>query len=201
MPSRPIFPSSYARSRGRIPSSNHSWMFGSTRSRTHSRTVSRTRISSSDNSASIPRKSYGSGDPDVEVWWLTASSVLRATGVFGPAGPGGSAHGDLGDALHAALDVLLAELDLGEVAGQVVVVGLHVEVAVAAQVEHDHSLLAGLLRRHRLVDRRADGVVRLGRRDDPLRPGELHACLEHLVLRVGAGLHESLPNQQRDGWR
>ena len=58
------------------------------------------------------------------------------------------------------------------------VVGGHVEVAVAAEVEQDHPLLARLLGRLGLVERRADRVRGLGRRDDPLGAGEADRGLE-----------------------
>ena len=53
-------------------------------------------------------------------------------------------------------------------AGQVRVVGGEVEVAVAAEAEEDHPLLARLGAASRLVDRRAERVGGLGRRDDAL---------------------------------
>ena len=61
------------------------------------------------------------------------------------------------------------ELEVGQRAREVVVVGLHVEVPVAAEVEQDHALLTRLARRDRLVDRALDRVVGLGGRQDALR--------------------------------
>ncbi len=75
----------------------------------------------------------------------------------------------LGQRRQRCVLVGLLELHLGQTAVQVVVVGLHVEVTVTAQVEQDDALLAGFLRRERLVDRALDRVARFGRRDDPLR--------------------------------
>src|SRR6185437_16374589 len=76
------------------------------------------------------------------------------------------------------------ELDLWKAPRQEVVVGLHVEVPVSAEVEQDDLRLAGLPRTDRLVDHRPDGVIRLRGRHDPLSPSELYARVEHLVLRV-----------------
>ena len=56
------------------------------------------------------------------------------------------------------------ELDLRKAPRQEVVVGLHVEVPVSAQVEQDDLRLAGLPRTDCLVDHRPDGVVRLRER-------------------------------------
>src|SRR5579884_2326283 len=61
MPSRPRLPSSFPSSRGSVPASNHSVMFGAIRSRTKARTVSRIIRSSSVRSASTFKKSMGLG--------------------------------------------------------------------------------------------------------------------------------------------
>src|SRR3990170_2779362 len=79
-----------------------------------------------------------------------------------------------------------------ELAAEVLVVGGHVEVAVAGEVEEDRFLLAALFARERLVDRHADGVVRLGRRQDALGARELHARLEGRKLRHRDRLDETL---------
>jgi hypothetical protein len=63
---------------------------------------------------------------------------------------------------------------------------------VPAEAEQDHALLAGLLGGERLVDRRADRVRGLGRRDDPLRAREVQRRGERLVLAVGARLDQGL---------
>jgi hypothetical protein len=84
------------------------------------------------------------------------------------------------------------ELDLREAPRQEVVVGLHVEVPVSAQVEQDDLRLAGVPRSDRLVDHRSDGVVRLRGRHNPLSPSELHARVERLVLCVCPSLHASV---------
>ena len=81
------------------------------------------------------------------------------------------------------------DLAVDEPAVEEVVVGREVEQAVAGVVEEDHALLARLLGRERLVDRGADGVTGLGRRDLALGAGELHRGLERLALRVGDRLH------------
>ena len=77
--------------------------------------------------------------------------------------------------------------------GQIGVVGGEVEVAVAAEAEQDRALLARLLGRRGLLDRRADRVRGLGRGDDALGAGELDGRLERLVLAVGARLDRRPP--------
>src|SRR4029450_6044460 len=77
--------------------------------------------------------------------------------------------------------------DIKEIPRQVVLVGLEVEVAVAAEVEDDR-LGPALPAPQGLVDPGPDGVGRLGRREDALGAGELHRRLEHLGLRVGGRL-------------
>src|ERR687897_2939677 len=87
--------------------------------------------------------------------------------------------------------------DIKEIPRQVVLVGLEVEVAVAAEVEDDRLGTALLLAAQRLVDHGPDGVGRLGGREDALGAGELHRRLEDLGLRVGDGLDVVLLAQQR----
>ena len=62
---------------------------------------------------------------------------------------------------HRLLHQLGRILVVLELALVVLLVGHHVEVAVAGQVEGDHLLLAALLALQRFVDRDADGVRRL----------------------------------------
>src|SRR4029450_13173547 len=88
-------------------------------------------------------------------------------------------------------------LDIEQVSGQVVLVGLEVEVAVAAEVEDDRLGAALLLAAQGLVDHGPDGVGRLWGREDALGAGELHRRLEDLRLRVGHGLDVVLLAQQR----
>src|SRR5829696_412677 len=75
--------------------------------------------------------------------------------------------------------------DIKEIPRQVVLVGLEVEVAVAAEVEDDRLGPALLLAPQGLVDHGLDGVGRLGGGEDALGAGELHGRLEDLGLRVG----------------
>ena len=58
--------------------------------------------------------------------------------------------------------------------------------------------LAGLRGRQRLVDRDADGVGRLGRREDPLGPGERDAGLEAGALVDAARLDVAVLLEQAD---
>ena len=70
-------------------------------------------------------------------------------------------------------------------------VGLHVEMAVARQIEQDRRRLAFLARLQRLVDRRPDRMVRFRRRHDSLGAREHHARLEARVLVIGARLDQA----------
>src|ERR671914_2277272 len=76
---------------------------------------------------------------------------------------------------------------IGELSGKERVVRAHVEEAVAGKVEEDDTLLARLAGIERLVDRRPDGVRRLGGRDEALGPRELQRRLEAARLPVGPG--------------
>jgi hypothetical protein len=80
-------------------------------------------------------------------------------------------------------------------------VGSHVEVAVAADVDEDHALLARLLGRLCLVEGGADRVRRLGRRDDPLAGGEAHRRLEGGVLADRLRLDHPLLDQRGETGR
>src|SRR3954468_1115291 len=65
------------------------------------------------------------------------------------------------DRVQRALDLFLVERDVLEVAGEVIVVRRHVEVAVAGEIEEDRLLLAGLVRRSPCLERAVDRVRRL----------------------------------------
>ncbi len=67
-----------------------------------------------------------------------------------------------------------------ELPGEVLLVGLHVEVAVPAVEEGDDLLLAGLAAPTGLFYRLVDGVPGLGPRDEPFVGGEGHRRLEHV---------------------
>src|SRR4051794_28525819 len=97
------------------------------------------------------------------------------------------AGGQLGE---RRVELVLAELGVLERACEVRVVRRQVEVAVPAEPEEDHPLLPGLARGLRLLDRRADRVGGLGRRDDALAAGELQRRRERLVLPVRARLDQ-----------
>ena len=72
---------------------------------------------------------------------------------------------------------------VGELPRTVVHIGLHIEMAVAAQVEQYRAPNALGFAAQRFVDRAAHSVVGLGSRQDALGAGELYACLEAAVLR------------------
>ena len=82
-----------------------------------------------------------------------------------------------------------------ELPGEVVDVGLHVEVTVPAEVEEDRLRDVLLAAADGLVYRRFDCVVRLRRRKDPLETRELDAGGEDLGLRMRA------PRSARAPWR
>src|SRR5262245_32857105 len=77
--------------------------------------------------------------------------------------------------------VVVAVLQL---AGEVVHVRLHVEVAVAAEVEEDRARDAFLAAADRLVDRALHRVVRLRRGEDALDARTLHHGIEQRALLV-----------------
>ncbi len=72
-----------------------------------------------------------------------------------------------------------------EFTGEVVRVGLHVEVTVSAQVEENVLALAFLLAAQRLVDRSADRVVGFGRGQDAFSAGKHHSGLKAGELWIG----------------
>src|SRR3712207_3090880 len=96
------------------------------------------------------------------------------------------------------LYLLLGVLEVHEVAGQVLLVGAQVEVAVAAEVEEDDPLLAGLFGFEREIYGRPYGMRDLRGGDDAFRPCKEHPSLKGLVLGVSAGLDEALVCQRRD---
>ena len=77
-----------------------------------------------------------------------------------------------------------------QLAGEEAVVGGHVEVAVAGQAEEDGLGLAGRLAAERLVNRGADGVAGLRRRDDAFGAGELDAGFKGRHLRHSDGFQQ-----------
>src|SRR5215211_6053706 len=107
-----------------------------------------------------------------------------------PPGPGGR------PPVAAPGDLSTSRSDIKEIPRQVILVGLEVEVAVAAEVEDDRLRAALLLAAQGLVDHGPDGVGRLGGGEDALGAGELHRRLEDLGLRVGGGLDVVLLAQQ-----
>src|SRR3990170_980852 len=85
---------------------------------------------------------------------------------------------------HRLLHLLRGVGVVLQLAGEVLVVGGEVEVAVAAEVEEDDAPIARLAGGKRLVDGGADGVGGLGGGEDALRAGELERGLEDRVLVV-----------------
>src|SRR5215204_6793012 len=98
------------------------------------------------------------------------------------------------------LYLLVRVLEVGQLSGEILLVGREVEVAVAAEVEEDGLLLSGFLSFERQVYGCFDRVRHLGCRHDALCPGERDPGFEGGVLGVGARLDESLVSQRRDYW-
>src|SRR5918998_2515567 len=96
-----------------------------------------------------------------------------------------------------ALYLFLGVLEVHEVPGQVLLVGAEVEVPVAAEVEEDDLLFAGLSGLQREVYRRPYGVSHLRRGDDAFGLREEPPGLEGRVLGVGAGLDQALVHERR----
>src|ERR1035437_4403836 len=107
-----------------------------------------------------------------------------------------SAAGHLRKVRHRLLDRMVGILEVLELPVVVALVGRHVEVAVAGEVEDDHLLLAGLPAKERLVDRGADRGRGLRRRDDPLRFRELDCRVERLELPGRAGLDVAVRDER-----
>src|SRR5579859_5225089 len=96
-----------------------------------------------------------------------------------------SGHGrDTRQLLDGGVDPRLRKLDVLQLAGEVRVVGRHVEMPVSREAEQDGPRLACLACRRRLLDHRPDGMRGFGRGQKPLGAGELHRRGEALVLLV-----------------
>jgi len=115
-----------------------------------------------------------------------ARPVIVRSGASDPGADGGQRR-------EGFLDLLGGVLVILEAPSEVALVGRQVEMAVAAQVEQDDLRLARLTGGQRLVDRDADGMGRLGGRQDAFRPGECHASLEARSLVDAAGLQVAAP--------
>ena len=94
-------------------------------------------------------------------------------------------------------EILVGDVVVAHLAGEVLVVGAHVHETMAGKVEEDGLRLAGLLAFEGLVDGRGDGVAGLGSGDDPLGPGEEDAGLERVKLLDVNGFHEPVLHQLR----
>src|SRR5579885_476887 len=97
-------------------------------------------------------------------------------------------YGEGRDVAQGAFDFLSRQLVVFQLAGEVGIVGGHIEVAVTAEVEQDRLLLALFLAAQRFVDGRLDGVRRFRSRDDGLAAGKSDRGAEDIQLRIGARL-------------
>src|SRR5215207_4579834 len=96
------------------------------------------------------------------------------------------------------LYLLVRVLEVGQLSGEVLLIGREVEVTVAAKVEENGLLLSGFLGSERQVYGGFDRMRHLGRRHYTLRPGEHDPGLEGGVLGVCPRLDESLVRQRRN---
>src|SRR5207237_624359 len=99
---------------------------------------------------------------------------------------------------QGALDLFLLEGEVLEVAGEIVVVGGHVEVAEGGEVEENRPLLARLVGSLRRLQRAVDRVRRLRRGDDALVRGEEDGGGEDVVLEIGLRADEPVADELRD---
>ena len=95
-------------------------------------------------------------------------------------------------------DLLIARREVLQRSGQILLVGVEVDHAVAREVEQDGFRHAFLLGFQRFADRRGDGVRRLRSRDDALGLGEQNACGEGLDLRHRLRLDQPVLHQLAD---
>src|ERR687898_2594529 len=106
--------------------------------------------------------------------------------------------GEAFDRLERPLHLGLVERHVLEFSGEVVVVGGHVEVAVAREVEEDRLLLTRLVRRPRGLKRAEDRAGRLRRWEDPLASRELDRGGEAVALEVGLAADPPVAHQLGD---
>src|SRR5207245_3234620 len=91
------------------------------------------------------------------------------------------------DRLQRALHLPFVEGDVLELAGEVVVVGGHVAMTVAGEVEQDRALLPRLVRSLRDLKRAVNRVRRFRRRENSLAAREQNGGSEDVVLEIGLG--------------
>src|SRR5450755_982121 len=97
---------------------------------------------------------------------------------------GAGSSGDARQARERRGQFLLVVVPVDQLALEVVDIGLHIEMAVAGQVEQDRLFLAFLLAAQRLVDGAAHRVVGLRRRHDALATRKLDAGFKASLLMV-----------------
>ena len=71
---------------------------------------------------------------------------------------------------------------IGQLAGKVVVISLHIDEPMSAKIENNDLFLPFQLRLSGLPDDLRDRVRRLRSRYDTLATGKLNACLETFLL-------------------
>lgn len=111
---------------------------------------------------------------------MTRFVAYQLMGLFAGEGRGGD----------VAVDFLVGERIVHKVAGEIVVVGRHVDEAVAGEIEEDDFLFAGLFAFEGFAYGGGDGVAALGRRDDAFAAGEDGSGLEGFELVDVDGFHE-----------
>ena len=94
------------------------------------------------------------------------------------------------DFVQVVLDVVVRKLIVRQVAGQVLVVGAHVNEPVAGEVEEDDLLFAVFLAGLGLADGGSYGVARFRRGDDAFTLGEERTGIEGFQLLDVNGFHQ-----------
>src|SRR6266849_5887725 len=102
------------------------------------------------------------------------------------------------DRFEGSFQLFVSQREVDELAGEVVVVGGHVEMTVTGEVEEDRALDAGLVGGPRLLQGAVDCVCGLGSREDALAAGECHGGSEDVVLEVGLGSNQAVAYELRN---
>ena len=100
--------------------------------------------------------------------------------------------------IECLLDILVTHPVVDQVSVQVLVIGAHVDQAVAGQVEQDNLLFAGLLAFLGFSNGGGDGMARLGGRNDALGAGKEHSGIKGFELRNIYATHQPILEQLRD---
>ena len=161
------------------------------RSPASARSCARSRRSSPDSNPTIPTGNNRITQKTLPTGVPAGSVFLLLSCLYG-------SFADFGQRGKAALQLLVAGDVVRHQPVIELLIGYQIEIARAGQAEDDRLLLAGLLALHGLVDRNADRVAALRRREDALHAGEKLRRLEHLRLLHGRGLHVAVVVELRE---